>query len=162
MFARLPDAGQQSQMTEAHEIEAGALALAISWGYADLSDAVSWADQVIICSDTLSDALIDLSLAKGAPDALSHLNILSRNADFRSVVLKLFERLSSVQSLSPAEASNLAKHLYVLSQKVDAPEFLAPFASHWDAIDLAISGVFDSPEKTVQAFLDDIMRVAQL
>lgn len=138
------------------KVKAGELSLALSWGQADLSEAVDWADEQITLADEPDNRLFDVSLSKSASDAVSHLNYLSEDMDFWLTVSHFLNRFYSLKMMSPSEASKLAESLYYLAFRDDAPAYFEVFTSHWDAIDLAIDGYYGDPTECVRDFLKDI------
>ena len=139
-------------------IKAAELSLALSWGYAELPEVIEWADEQISQSDTPNETLFDLSLAKGTGEAAGFLRVISEGADKWLSLSYFLNRFYTAKSLDPGTASTLAKQLYDCTMNDDAPEVFRSFASHWDAIDLAIDGIAGSPEECIQDFLRDIRK----
>jgi len=148
-------------MISQQENEACELALALSWGYASLSEVIEWADTQIVSDRQPSIQLIDLSLSHNVPDALSQLNAIADSADFWVAATNFLNRFCSLDVLPPFSALILAEHLYHLAIRVDSPPHFTRFVSHWDSIDLALAGYSGRPEVQVATFLADIKSVAE-
>ena len=148
-------------MDYGQKVIAGEFALALKWDEAELKEVVEWADSLIATMDTPDDDLIEVSLANNKADAVTALNALSVKADEWEIVLALLQRIARRSSMEPGKASQLARHLYHVAMKPDAPKFMAPFCGHWDDIDLAIDGVYGDVDSSVGAFLADLKEAAQ-
>jgi len=141
--------------------QAGEIALALEWGYADASEAVTWMDSIIENSKTINNDMIKVSLSKDVATAITHLHEISKNSDEWNILRLFLRRFNDVTVMSFESASKLAKHLYMKSSYDDeAPSDMNCFASHWDAIDLAVDGVTGDPKVAVKNFLDDIREFA--
>ena len=141
------------------KLAAAEMAIALSWGYIDLSDVVAWADEQISDADVPDDSLISLSLSDGVGEAAGFLRALSADVDEWSSLSCFLRRFVDAEMMLPEEASKLAKHLYQVTAHSDAPDAFKPFASHWDDIDLAIDGVVGSTATCIRNFLSDIREV---
>ena len=141
------------------KIKAGELALALSWGYEELSDAVQWADEQISIEENPNDKLFDLSLSKGSGEAAGVLRSLASDTDKWLVLSHFLSRFYALESMKPEDASKLAKHLYQFISEEDPPKPFRTLANHWDDIDLAIGGSLGEPKDCVQLFLNDIRDV---
>lgn len=148
-------------MEHTQRVAAGELALALKWGEANVEEAISWADSLIGDMDFPDDDLIEISLANNNADAITALNLLSAQIDKWQIVSALLQRLAKKSSLTPSEASQLARRLYDVAMRENAPKFLSAFCGHWDDIDLAIDGVYGDVEASVEAFLADIKEAAR-
>lgn len=143
-------------MHPAQKAKAAELAIALTWGYAALSEAVEWADKQILDTDVPDNTLFDLSLATGPNEAAGYLRVLSEGTDEWLNLAYFLCRFLTVESMQPNEASKLARHLYMLSQYDDPPKPFEAFSSHWDAIDLAIDGIYGDVDECIHSFLNDI------
>ncbi|WP_425074471.1 hypothetical protein [Sagittula sp. S175] len=147
-------------MTARPQTEAAALALALDWGYADLSEATTWADAQILAAEVPDALLIDVALARTPGEAASLLRALSEGANRWQALAVFLRRFDTLTTMSPAEASALARDLYMLAAYEDPPAAFRPFVTHWDAIDLARDDVCGDLDTCIRAFLDDIHHVA--
>ena len=144
-------------MNDTQKIQAGELAIAISRGFADLPEVISWADNQIAATDEPEILLIDLSLVQKNSDALHILNSLSKGADIWLINSCFLKRFSSLKSLPIDESLQLAKDLYLLSAYEEGtPSHFHNFISHWDAISLAADGIYGDPEECIREFLKDV------
>ncbi len=136
--------------------QAGELALALEWGLIDLDEVVAWADRRILDGADVDQALFEVSLSESPKVALSGLNRLAPACSFWPSVLRVLGRITEIEELSPKQASKLAKHIFHLGMRRDAPEPFSNLMHHWDYIDLAIQGVTGSPENAVGEFVQDV------
>jgi len=136
------------------------MALAISWGYANVSEAVEWADEQIALSRIPDHRLTEISLAKSVSEAVTPLNSLSKDVDIWVATTFFLRRFLSQNEMQPAEASKLAERLFYLAIDKDAPEPFQRLAYYWDEIDLAVDGVYGDPKVCVAEFLGIIKSVA--
>ena len=147
-------------MNEQQKIKARELAIALSHRYADLSEVRNWSDSQIASSDKPDMAFIDLSLSQNSSEALSLLNALSEGINIWLVMPCFLSRFCSLTSTPPDEALRLAEYLYYVSIKEDAPARFRGFVSHWDAIGLAIEGIYGEPDGCIRDFLKDVRHAA--
>ena len=108
------------------------------------------------------DDLTEVSLASSSAEAITALNSISAKVGEWEIISALLQRLAQKLSMQPREASQLAKRLYHVAMKKDAPDFLSAFFGHWDDIDLAIDGVYGDVDSSVEAFLADLKEAARL
>lgn len=137
------------------------LSLALTWGLSDLSEAVERADDAISSSSMPDDRLTDISLARDVAGAVAVLNSLSEGSDYWAAASAVLKRIASLENLKPKQASGLARELFYLAMRDDAPDAFRRFASHWDNIDLAIDGVYEDAEECVKEFLEDVRLASQ-
>jgi len=148
-------------LSRRRKIEAGELALAMSWGYAQLQEVTNWADSIIATSETPDDILIELSLSESASTSISYLNELSDPTEYWLITSCFLGRSYQLANMPPQEASKLARKLYDLAMRDDAPSYFQNFASHWDNIDLAVDGVMGNIDESIQNFLKDIREAVE-
>lgn len=144
------------------EIEAGELALALSWEQAELSEAIGWADGYIALAETPDDRLTRISLARSVSQALEPLNSLSKDVDYWLIIARFVERIAYRSDIQAKEALQLSKLLFHLAVRPDAPQYLAPFHSHWDELSLAIDGVYGDVSACLDSFISDLKQAAFL
>lgn len=148
-------------LTKDQQEKAGELSLALQWGYADLSEAVVWADIVIQGAHIIDDDIFSISLANESSTAISYLNNLSGSCDEWRVLRLFLKRFDGMTTLPIDRASSLAKYLYMKCiYDESSPKDMACFSDHWDAIDLAVDGVLGDPIDAVSEFLADIKEFA--
>jgi len=145
-------------LTDDQKEKAGELALALEWGYAELAEAVDWADELIGASNEIDDDMISVSLSKNVSQAITHLNSISRNLNEWNILRLFLRRFENVITMPASSASKLARFLYLKARyDADAPADMACFTGYWDEIDLAVDGISaDCPDKVINAFLEDI------
>ncbi|WP_085907765.1 hypothetical protein [Kiloniella majae] len=140
----------------AQKTKAAELAMALTWGYAALPEAIEWADEQILYTDAPDNTLFDLSLATGPNEAAGYLRALSEGTDEWLNLAYFLCRFHTAKTMNLKDASQLAKHLYMVTQYGDPPEPFRAFTHHWDAIDLARDGYY---EDRIVSFLNDIRNV---
>jgi len=141
--------------------KAGEISLALSWGYAELDEAVLWADSIIENADLIHDTIFSVSLAKNASSAIDSLNDLSEGASEWRILKRFLKRFQTVKSLPVAQALKLAEELYYRSIRDNAPNQFSCFHNHWDIIGLARDGhIKAEPDTATKEFLDDIRKCA--
>ncbi|MEO0713717.1 MAG: hypothetical protein AAFY43_02425 [Pseudomonadota bacterium] len=138
-----------------HE-KAGELSLALEWGLVGLDYIIRWADEKILEGEDVSGELCDLSLATDAKSALTALNELAQGSAFWPSAARVLRRIAEIEDLSPRSAATLAKRVYFLGMRADAPEAYQNLMHHWDHIDLAINGTLSTPEQATKEFIQDV------
>lgn len=143
-------------MSRSVQEQARELALALEWGLVDLAYVAQWADQKILDGEDVDASILSVSLSNDTKSALSGLNSLAKGSPFWPPVMFVVKRILEIDDLSPRHASKLARHLYFLGIRDDAPSIYGSMMHHWDSIDLAIDGVFGTPENATNEFLRDV------
>jgi len=144
------------------ELEAAELALALEWGYATLAEATSWADEKISTSDNPKLDIIEVAFSKKSSDAIQHLNNLSKGIDEWVLIRVFLKRFRDIDILSYADASKLARFLFMQSvHQNDCPDDMIIFHHHSDNIDLAKQGDINcTTEEAIGEFLADVKAIA--
>ncbi len=153
------------QMDRETKLEAGALATALSWEYAELDEAVGWADRLIEVSTIPDDRIIRLALVKSKSEGISILHEILGPFDKWTVLRKFFGRFASKEKLTPEEASDLAKNIFKQLKQTEittlpAPKEFQNFWGLWDDIDLAIDGISGDPIEVSAMILKEIKLLA--
>lgn len=141
--------------------EARELSLALEWGLVDVDQVTRWADQRILNSEDVAAELCDVSLAIDAKSALTGLNGLSRDIALWPSATRALQRILDIEDLSPRFAATLAKHVFFLGIRKDAPEAYSNLMHHWDYIDLAINGATGTPEQATREFVQDVSALVE-
>ena len=128
----------------------------MEWGLIELDQVTRWADEKILEYEDIDAVLCDGSLANDEKSALSALNSLARGSSLWPSATRVLRRILDIKDLSPKFASNLARQLYFLGLRNDAPEPYINLMHHWDYIDLAIDGIHGTPEQAVKEFVRDV------
>lgn len=143
--------------TEDWRIEAAGLALALEMGRASLSEAVSWADALIVRQDEPDDRLIELSLARTLNDAIGHLNAVARDVGLDDRVMAFLDRLLPLERIEPGDADDLAFRLARLYDGEGADSKIGTCLHHHDdALHMAIEGAYGSLDACARRLLDDV------
>lgn len=141
--------------------QASELSLALEWGLVELDCVVRWADETILDGEDVDTHLLDVSLAVDTKSALVGLNYLAQGIDLWPSVASVLRRMLEIGDLSPKHTSHLAKQVYFLAMRNDAPEAYSKLMHHWDYIDLAIDGVLESPEHATKEFIRDVSELVE-
>ena len=141
--------------------KANELSLSLKWGLVDLEHVARWADDLILAGEDVAAELYDVSLATDAKSALRGLNKLAQGSTLWPSAAYALRRILEIEDLSPRFAATLAKQVYFLGMRADAPEDYQNLMRHWDYIDLAINGTFGSPEQATREFIQDLSALVQ-
>jgi len=136
--------------------QASELSLALEWGLIDLADIIRWADEKILEDEDVSAELWDLSLATNAKSVSAVLAELARGSAFWPSVAGVLRRIASIEDLSPRLAATLAKRIYSLGLRTDAPEAYQNLMHHWYLFDAAFDGTLNTPEVATNDFIKDV------
>ena len=142
--------------------KANELSFALRGGYADVSEAIAWADFIIEYSDQINDEIFNITLCKSASDAIGHLNKISTNSNKWNVLRLFLHRFKDVRSMSISQASKLALHIRTnWEPDGNTPDDMQCIFDYWLLMDLAKDRVLgDDPNTVLQNFLDDIRAIA--
>jgi len=111
-----------------------------------LDDVQTWADQQIAALDRPPTWLIDVSMARDRPSAITALGNAEGEADKRVVWCALMAGWRDLLEREPSRDSQIAEKLYFLGQKEDpcVPADRGELMYFCDAIDLAREGTWGS------------------
>lgn len=145
-----------------HKEEAGALHLALTWGYGTQEEAIEWADKIILEEDHPPYEIIDVSFSKSKAETISLLKSMSRPANNWNALRLFLKRFDPNTDMDFKSVSALARCLYrKCAYYDDCPEDMKCFSHHWDSIDLAESGYLNlTKEEAIFDFLLDAESVA--
>ena len=148
-------------MNRDFKLNAGALALALEWEFADLKEIIEWADKYILRSDAPELEIIDLSLSKNTMEAIRYLNIIKGPFDKWTILRKFFGRFKETHILSVKNACDLSWQLYKLIEFAEyVPKDLKQLTLYSDDFDLALNGINGTPEFRAAELLKDIKRLS--
>lgn len=96
------------------QIEAQAFAYALESGAVSLEQVHAWADQQMVLAASPDEATVELSLAKGVPEAIGLLHVLGQGADPVSMSRRVIGHLRTAvrgQRISLRQAANVLERL---------------------------------------------------
>lgn len=139
--------------------EAEALARALEFSLRDVPDVIAWADAQILREDRPSEALCDVSLARGRHplDVAGMLRRFPGAPDNPEVARLLLSLMRDRLSREEAWADRVAWMLYQmeLAGELENPHLRWVSRWAWDALDLADSGyVEESRESIIRQMVD--------
>jgi hypothetical protein len=136
--------------------EAQALAIALEAGAVTVSEVVAWADtQIAVVSDPES-TLIELALAKRAPEALGFLHELAAGADPKAVAQLALGHLYRALERDSIAPERVAQSLEQMAMNGYVPDDVA--GDEMASFDDRLSVRYEDPEKVLywmKAFLRD-------
>ena len=141
--------------------QASELSLALAWGLVELDDVTRWADCIILECEEVDAKVCDVSLATNAKSALAGLNELAQDSPLWPAAARALRRMLDIEDLSPKFAATLAKQVYFLGMRKDAPEGYQNLMHHWDYLDRAIDGIVGVPEEATRAFVQDVSALVE-
>lgn len=141
--------------------DAKRLSLLFDYGVATVRDVIEWADSRIMALGSPPDALMQLAVTRSTDTAafISHLHILSAEAEFWPAFRAALARLHEHVVAHPGDAGRIANAIYhtVLMFR-DVPREFSFVYRFDDAFSLAREGIVGDEENVRREFTDELQR----
>ena len=126
-------------------------------GLFKLSDVIAWCDSVIVAEESPDIAIIESSMSgsKGVNAVANALAEVEGAFNKRSVINLLFRSMYNLVNHDRKQAPRVAEQIYRLAFDYGAPDEKAEseMTYYYDAIDLAVDGVYGDAEKLTDKML---------
>jgi len=135
---------------------------ALLLGMVQIKDVIAWCDSIIMAEETPDIAIIEASISgsKGVNAVADALSAVKGEFDKRAVTKRIFGSMYDLVNQDRKQAPKVARQLYHMAIDNDVPsdEAEPEMWYFWDAIDLAIDGVYGHEEKLIDEMLQFLKR----